>query len=146
MRLVRVASVFAGLALGGAVFGALAGAGVAVVLLGASGGVAEVGLGGLYAIAAGIGAACGLLLAPVASFAFMRRVPLWRLYVETTAATIVAGALTLRLDFSLPTTIAIAAGGFLLAGARLAYSFRHFEGAGRTASADLERTPLGGDG
>jgi hypothetical protein len=125
MRLIRVAAVFTGLAFAGALFGAFAGLVVAAVLMGSAAGLWSPGLSEIYVVAAAIGAACGVLLAPLASFAFMRRVPLWRLYVETTVGTIIAGALGLRLDLSIAASLAVAAAGFLLAGARLAYAFRN---------------------
>jgi hypothetical protein len=71
----------------------------------------------LWAFSAGIGAVIGGVVAPLASWLFLRHVPLGRLVLETTLATTFAGGI----GFALGMNPFIAAPlGFLVAATRLA--------------------------
>jgi hypothetical protein len=121
----RLAKVAVGLILGSAAVGALAGIACAAVLLVMSDGLAglladEV----LYRGAAIVGASCGVLLGPAASFGFMRRVPLGRLFAETALGAVIAGVLGFLLPVSFEVGLGIAAAGFILAAARVGWVYR----------------------
>lgn len=121
----RIATVVAGLSAAGAFVGALTGMGVAAVILVMIDGPSEfLTETDVYRYAASIGGVCGALLAPIASMAFMRHVPLWRLFAETAVGTLIGGVVGLRLTDNLYSAIAIAVVGFLAAGIRLAHAFR----------------------
>lgn len=99
-----------------------------------------VDLGDVLPVAALTGAAYGGLLVPAASFAFMRRVPIWRLFAETTAAAFVGGAIGMVWFTDLTSMAVLSGAGFLAAGARLAWRFRgQPELPGVEASATLPR-------
>jgi hypothetical protein len=121
-RVVKVATAIITLS---SIVGAIAGA-VCAVLLGAiySGPMAALGDTELIGIGASIGGLSGLLLGPLASFGFMRRVPLGRLFAETGVATVIAGTLGLLLPVGFPAALSIAAAGFLGASANLARRYR----------------------
>jgi hypothetical protein len=134
----RLGIVFAGLAAAGALVGAATGIGVAAVLLlfldGPSGLLVGVGP---YTFAASVGGACGALLAPLASLAFMRHVPLGRLFAQTAIGALVGGVVGLRFTGTLYTAVGVAVVGFLIAGVRLALVHRQ-----RSVSSELgERLP-----
>ena len=120
VKLWRFAAVIGGLALTGAVVGAVTGMCVAAVFLFVLQGFRGVLSGGAYPFAAAVGAACGSVLTPVASMAFMRHVPIWRLFAETAVGTLIGGVIGFQLSGHFYTAIGIAVSGFLLAGARLA--------------------------
>ena len=48
---------------------------------------------GVYSVGAVFGAVCGLVLGPATAFGFLRRVPLGRLFVETSAGAALGGAI-----------------------------------------------------
>jgi hypothetical protein len=76
------------------------------------------------AYGAELGATCGLVLGPLAILGFMRRVPLGRLFAEMCLGTIVMGTIGLLMPIGMNGSLAIAAIGFLGAGARLAWQYR----------------------
>jgi hypothetical protein len=82
----------------------------------------------LLGIGAWTGGVCGLVLGPLAIFGFMRRVPLGRLFIEMCIGTIVAGTIGLLLPLGIYSSLAVAAVGFLGAGARLAWRYRSSAG------------------
>jgi hypothetical protein len=138
-----VIRVFAGVAISSALVGAVAGVLCAVVLLAiisihdhVSAGFADFEL---YRGAAIIGAGCGVVLGPSASFGFMRQVPLGRLFLETCVGTVLGGVAGFLLDLSFEAALAMAGIGFLLAGARLAWTHR-------AGAATPEPLPLNGQG
>ncbi|HEU4994147.1 MAG TPA: hypothetical protein VFT29_04980 [Gemmatimonadaceae bacterium] len=134
----RILLVVGGLAVGGAVVGALTGMVVAASILALMEGpraIVEPGIGEVYGIAASVGSACGAVLAPVASFTFMRHVPLWRIFAETALGTVIGGVIALRLNMDIYAAVGVAALGFLAAGARLAISHRK-----RPSAAPSERS------
>jgi len=123
----RILLVLGGLVVAGAVVGAFTGVLVAASILALMEGpraIVATGVGEAYLFAAGVGSACGAVLAPLASFTFLRHVPLWRIFAETALGTVFGGVLALRLDLSFETAIGVAALAFLAAGARLAVSHR----------------------
>jgi hypothetical protein len=71
----------------------------------------------LWVFSAGVGAAIGGVLAPLASWLFLRHVPLGRLVLETTLATIFVGGTGFALGFN---PFIAAPLGFLAAALRLA--------------------------
>ena len=127
MQVGRVASVIAGLIAAGAVVGAAAGVitGAIIVALW-DGPLGIFSAGEVYSFAASVGGTCGALLAPVASFAFMRHVPLWRLFTETAIGTVIGGVIGLTLlNVGFGQVLGLATAGFLAAGARLALEYRN---------------------
>jgi len=122
MRTFRVLLIGAGLTLVGALMGAIAGMSAAAIVVTVMDGFDGIG-GPLLFVSAVFGAALGMVLAPLSAFTFLRHVPLWRLFAEVTAGTIVAGVLTALVNFN--PTLVLCAGvlGFLAAGARLAHQF-----------------------
>lgn len=121
MRATRILIVLLGLALAGAIMGAIAGGIVTVTVGVALEGPRALGHTFLYGMGAAFGAACGAILAPVASFAFLRHVPLWRVFVDTAIGTIVAGTATALLHLSIPLVLVAGTAGFFAAAARLAW-------------------------
>jgi hypothetical protein len=115
-----------GLAIAGAVVGALAGvvtAGLVGMLWGGFASLRD--FAGVATIGGRIGATCGTVLAPLASFAFMRHVPLGHQFAGTAAGTIVGGVAALMSRLGLYEAIAVGVVGFLTAGAALAGTFRN---------------------
>jgi hypothetical protein len=80
----------------------------------------------LYAFewAACIGAACGLLLGPLAVFGFLRRVPLGRLFVETTLAATSSMIVASALETGDGLWFTATALGFVVAVAHLGWRYR----------------------
>ena len=112
----------AALAVGGAVVGAVVGMAVALLIGLVAVGSDVLAFGRAFAFAALIGAACGFVLAPVGYMALLRHVPLWRVFVETAAGTVVAGVLGLwTLGFR--AGLALAAAGFFAAAVRLSRAY-----------------------
>ena len=122
----RLLVVIAGVTCACVVVGAIAGVVCAALFLVASGGFRDLllGAGPVYAYAAAVGGVSGLVLGPLATFGFLRHVPIGRLFLEGGAATALAGLLGLYLNLSVPGTLGLAAAGFLAAGARLAVRYR----------------------
>jgi hypothetical protein len=75
-------------------------------------------------IAATVGFAVGGLFAPVSTWLFLRRVPLWRAGSETAFVAALGFTLALMLSGGLPVASAAGVAGALAAGARLKYAFR----------------------
>src|SRR5690349_16262404 len=99
----RVLRVFAGVAVASALVGAVAGALCLALLSGIYEGVGAIFRDpDLYRAAAMVGAGCGVVLGPAASFGFMRRVPLGKLFVETGVGTVIGGVLGFVLSLGLP--------------------------------------------
>jgi hypothetical protein len=121
MRATRILLVLLGLALAGAIMGAVAGSIVTVSVGVALEGPRALGHAFLYGAGAVFGAICGAVLAPVASFAFLRHVPLWRVFVDTAIGTIVGGVATALLHVSVPLVLVAGTAGFFAAAARLAW-------------------------
>src|SRR2546425_513579 len=71
----------------GAVMGAVAGGVVGSVFAVLFAGLLDPGLSFGLVVGASIGAAIGAVLAPLASFTVLRTVPLWRVFVDSTAGT-----------------------------------------------------------
>ena len=92
----RIVQVTAVLIAFGAVVGAVLGAGLAA-LIGPSLGDFSIHLDVLYA-GAEFGIAAGAVLAPLAAWTFMRRVPIWRAIAETGAGTVFGTAVGLVLQ------------------------------------------------
>src|SRR5690349_20420049 len=78
----------------------------------------------LHAFAAGIGATCGAILGPAASFGFMRRGPLGRVFAGTAAGTVAGGVAGFVLGVGLVGGVGAAALGFTAAAAGLASIYR----------------------
>jgi hypothetical protein len=134
----RIAKVVVGIAATSAAVGALTGVVSAAALLAVFDGVRGVLAGGdAYGIAAAIGAGCGVVLGPLASFGFLRRVPLGRLFLETALGTIAGGVVGLLLSTGIIGALGVATVGFAAAGARLGWAYR-----GRATRAAL---PAGDD-
>ena len=106
-----------GFLLGGAITGAVIGAGLLAVL-----GLVVDGPGGFppvwdaYEVAAIVGAIIGGLALPLVAWSLLRHVPLWHVFAETSVGTIIGGSVGL-LASGLNATIAVmsAFGGFVLA-------------------------------
>ena len=94
-RLRRVLAITGGLAAFGAVAGALAGAGVAVLAMLITDGPREAFDLGLAYIGASYGAPLGAVLFPLSGWLLMRRVPIGRALVATTVGTIIGGLIGL---------------------------------------------------
>lgn len=121
MSLLRTLKIVAGITLASALAGAAAGAATVTLLIVLTDGPRELARSGfVFAVAAVIGGTCGALLGPIASFGFLRRVPIGRLFGETALGTIVGGLGGLLLHFGLIGGLATGAGGFLAAALRLA--------------------------
>jgi hypothetical protein len=121
----RIVKVAAGVAVTSAVVGAVAGVVSAAVLLAVFDGVRGVlGGGDAYGIAAAIGGGCGVVLGPLASFGFLRRVPLGRLFLETALGTIAGGVIGLLMSTGIAGALGVATVGFAAAGARLGWAYR----------------------
>jgi hypothetical protein len=118
----RVASVTAGLSIAGAVAGA--GVGLAMTLItGGFSGAASIAP--VLLSAASVGAACGAVLFPLATWTLMRRVPLGRALLWTLVPSTVGAALALGFfGLTAPVGIAGALAGFLPAAWRLRRSAR----------------------
>ena len=82
----------------------------------------------VFAFAAEVGAACGVVLGPLASFGFLRRVPVWRLFAETAAGTVLAGVVGFMIPLGFEGALVVAAGGFAAAATRLAWVYRPTRG------------------
>jgi hypothetical protein len=91
-------------------------------------------IGGVFGFGAVIGGMCGMVLGPLASFGFLRRVPLGRLFGQAAfGATVggVAGVLSPFGHYGPYGALGVATAGFVLASARLAWVYR---GNGTTVS------------
>ena len=117
----RTVLVVAGLTLAGACTGALAGSAVAMLVAAYWGGWTAITDPYIYSFGSAFGAAGGTVLAPLASFAFLRHVPLWRLFAETAVGTVVGAVAASLLEPALLTLSAGATMGFLAAAGRLAW-------------------------
>jgi hypothetical protein len=71
-----------------------------------------------------VGAMCGAVLAPFVAFTFLRHVPLWRLFAETLAGTVVGGAIGFLTPIGWLVGPALVLVGFFGAGARLGWAAR----------------------
>jgi MFS family permease len=85
----RTSKVVVGIIVASTAVGALAGITTVALLALAFGALSQLLDLRVYAFAGSIGAACGAILGPAFAFGFLRRVPLWRLFAETGAATVV---------------------------------------------------------
>lgn len=140
----RTVGVTLGLTGAGALCGGFAGAaGLALALL------IEAPFGraplGIYLFAAGVGAPLGALLAPLASWLLLRRVPVGRSFLRLTLGTIVggvAGWFTLAGHNPLVWPTAVAAAGFLSVAIALRLTHRR---APRTALGHLDLADAAGD-
>jgi hypothetical protein len=122
----RRLKVFLGITATSAAVGALAGMACAVAVLLLSG-VSMRDLfvdGDIFTFAGGIGAGCGAVLGPLATFGFLRRVPLGRLFAETALGTVLAGVVGFMLPLGFEAALGVAAGGFFAAATRLAWVYR----------------------
>ena len=124
MSAVRKTKLVIAITLAGAAAGALAGVATGALLAVAYGGSQALVVPELYAFAGGLGATCGAVLGPAAAFGFMRRVPLGRLFAETTLGTIFGGLAGFLLGVGLVGVIGVAALGFFAAAARVARAHR----------------------
>jgi len=126
MRAIRIATVGLGVTLGCIVAGAVAGmlclGAIDLTLHGWIEAMRELDLS--YAFAALVGGICGLLVGPLAAFGFLRRVPLGRLFAETTLAATLGGVLGVVLRLSIPGLLKCSVAGFALAVAHLAWRYR----------------------
>ena len=122
----RRLKVFLGITATSAAVGALAGTLCAVGVLLLSGvPLNEVFADGdIFTFAAQIGAGCGAVLGPLASFGFLRRVPIGRLFAETALGTVVAGIVAFMMPLGFEASLVVAAGGFFAAAGRLAWVYR----------------------
>jgi hypothetical protein len=85
----------------------------------------EYPLSWLFAVVTGLGAGCGLLVAPVLSWTVLRDVPIWRCATETALATSFIGMWAMPLTNGEPwKIIAIAVLAAALAAARLKWAYR----------------------
>ena len=121
MQIFRVLRVVAGLALTGALLGAIAGL-MIVLALGLAASIRSrefllFAVPWLFPTGAVIGGVFGALLAPVASFTMWRHVPLGRLFLYVTLGTIVGGALGMLVFPDLIFVLLAAMGGFTVGGA-----------------------------
>ena len=131
----RVAQVTAGLSLVGAVVGGILG-GILIVLLAARAGDGR-GLGELLATGALFGSAMGIVLAPLAAWTLMTRVPIWRAVVETAAGTFLGAAAGLVFqpmhDVAWLSPVWLGIAGFFLAAVRLRLRAAHPAGTSQSA-------------
>ena len=122
----RILAVTAGLAAAGAVVGGVLGA-LLVSLLMLTDRVAPWSWAA-FVIGAGFGAEVGFVLAPIAAWTLMRRVPLWRAITDTALGTTIgAGAglfLQPRFDFVILSPVILGIVGFTAAALRLRLSYR----------------------
>ena len=114
-----------GLAVAGAVLGALAGI-LVVAAVGIANGVSTRDFALLreplaYLLGAIFGAPCGAILAPFAALTFLRHVPLWRLFATVTLGTVLGGVAASLAHASLGGILAAGAAGFLLAAGWLSH-------------------------
>jgi len=87
-------------------------------------GFAEVSME-VFSWAALVGGFCGLLVGPAAAFGFLRRVPLGRLFLETTLGATLGGVLGAALNFDNPVLFfGMPVAGFAVAVAHLAWHYR----------------------
>ncbi len=125
-RLARLAKVGLGVVLACTAAGAVAGVLTYTVVVAAGGFVDDFGGAEMLTLAANVGAICGAVLGPIAFFGFLRRVPLGKLFGQTTVGTI-AGALlgsVVRPSAWLTEPLLWGAAGFFAAALRLAYVYR----------------------
>ena len=123
----RIVTVGLGVTLACVVAGAVAGVLCLAVL-----GLLDEGLSGfsevsmeVFAYAALVGGFCGLLVGPAADFGFLRRVPLGRLFPETTLGATLGGVLGATLNFDNPVLFfGMPVAGFAVAVAHLAWRYR----------------------
>jgi hypothetical protein len=108
----------------GALSGMLCAAGVLLLTGESISGLFDSASRGIFGFAAQVGAGCGVVLGPLASFGFMRRVPLGRLFAETAIGTVLAGIVASMLPLGFDAVLGVAAGGFLAAATRLAWVYR----------------------
>ena len=120
----RTAKIIVAITVASTAVGAFAGVATAGLLAVASAGPVALVEPKLYAIAGGLGAACGAILGPAAAFGFMRRVPLGRLFAGTAAGTVAGGVAGFVLGSGLVSVVSAAALGFASAAAGLAWSYR----------------------
>jgi len=124
---VRAVTVTLGLAAAGSLCGALAGAGGLAVALFLEAPFSPAPIG-IYAFAAFVGAQVGAVLAPLASWLLLRRVPIGRSFLRLTLGTIaggVAGWLAFAERNPLVWPTAVAALGFLAVAIALRRAHRH---------------------
>jgi hypothetical protein len=128
LRTKRVVAVVGGMIVASAFVGALVGALTAAIVLSSMASPLSI-LRDPFVLLIGaiIGAPCAIVLGPIASFSFMRRVPLGRLFLETGVATVAAGCLGFEVAVTMSLALGIASIGFLGAGARLAWRYRSAE-------------------
>ena len=123
----RIVTVGLGVTLACVVAGAVAGMLCLAVL-----GLLDAGLRGfsevsleVFGYAALVGGFCGLLVGPAAAFGFLRRVPLGRLFLETTLGASLGGVLGATLNFDNPVLLfGLPVAGFAAAVAHLAWRYR----------------------
>ena len=123
----RIVTVGLGVTLACTVAGAVAGMLCLAVL-----GLIDEGLRGfsemsmeVFEYAALVGGFCGLLVGPAAAFGFLRRVPLGRLFLETTLGATLGGVLGATLNFDNPVLFfGMPVAGFTVAVAHLAWRHR----------------------
>jgi len=122
----RIALAVVGLMVAGAVMGAISGVVVAQVLGAVHGSLDLLFEAVVWRVSALIGAVCGAVLAPLASFTILRHAPLWRVFTDTTVGSVVGGCAGLLLEpgGDLRVLVSLATIGFLLAVAHLAWSTR----------------------
>lgn len=78
----------------------------------------------MYVLTGTVGAACGLLIGPATVFGFLRRVPLGRLFVQTSLGAALGGLLGFTTLWFTPGALLVAAAGFAAAAAHLAWHYR----------------------
>ncbi|HKV52004.1 MAG TPA: hypothetical protein VJO52_12485 [Gemmatimonadaceae bacterium] len=124
-RFLRIARVILGVTAGCVLAGAAAGVFVALmldlILAGPRGMFFD---GETYLYASVVGGACGFLLGPAAAFGFLRRVPLGRLFAETALGAALGGLIGFAFVRDIVADLLIAAVGFALAVAQLAWRYR----------------------
>jgi hypothetical protein len=126
MRAIRILTVGLGVTLACIVAGAVAGMlCLAVVGLIDSGprAFSDVGME-VFGYAALVGGLCGLLVGPAAAFGFLRRVPLGRLFAETTLGATLGGLLGFVLNVNDVLFFGLPVAGFAVAVAHLAWRYR----------------------
>jgi hypothetical protein len=119
----RIAEVTVGLAAVGAGVGSVLGGFLAAMLAARMGGFGR--MGGFQVLLAGasFGATAGVVLAPLAAWTLMRRVPIWRAIAETALGTVVGAGIGLliapNVDSVLSSPLVLGLAGFALASLRL---------------------------
>ena len=119
----RIAEVTVALAAVGAGVGSVLGTFLVAMLAAREGGFGLIGPIQVLLVGASFGASVGAVLAPLAAWTLMRRVPIWRAVAETAVGTVVGTGIGLLIGpnadspFSLPLVLGLA--GFALASLRL---------------------------